>query len=74
MFNVRGFVSEHTRILGLRQKDNRKATLWVITACIKRKYASHNHNYLPKSIIEDILNDYGIDMTYHKAWRCRKKD
>ena len=34
---------------------------------------SHNHNYLPKSIIEDILNNYGIEMSYHKAWRCKEK-
>ena len=33
----------------------------------------YNHNYLPKIIIEDILNDYGTEMNYHKAWRCRKK-
>ena len=34
---------------------------------------SYNHNYLPKSIIEDISNDYGIEINYHKAWRCREK-
>ena len=33
---------------------------------------SHNHNYLPKSIIEDISHDYSIKMSYHKAWRCRE--
>ena len=47
MFEVRRFVSEHTYTLALRQKDNRQAALWVIGACIKRKYMSHNYNYLP---------------------------
>ena len=34
---------------------------------------SHNHNYFPKSIIEDIFHDYGIEMSYHKAWRYKEK-
>ena len=55
MFEVRVFVSEHTCTLALRQKDNRYATPWVIGACIRRKYMSYNHNYLPKSIIQDIF-------------------
>ena len=33
---------------------------------------SYNHNYLPKLIIEYISHDYGIEMSYHKAWRCRE--
>ena len=34
---------------------------------------SRNHNYVLKSIIEDISHDYGIEMNYHKAWRCKAK-
>ena len=33
----------------------------------------HNHNYLPKTITEEISHDYGIEMSYHKAWKCREK-
>ena len=37
------------------------------------KYMSHNYNYPPKSIIEDISNDYGIEVNYQKAWWCREQ-
>ena len=67
IFEVQRFVYEHTCTLALRQKDNQQAAPWIIRACIKRKYMSHNHNYLPKSIIEDILNNYGFKINYHKA-------
>ena len=73
MFEAQRFVSKHTCILALRQKNNRQASPWVIGESIKRKYISHNHNYLLKSIIEDISNNYGIEVNYHNAWRCRKK-
>ncbi|XP_062075711.1 uncharacterized protein LOC133779824 [Humulus lupulus] len=29
---------------------------------------------MENNIREDIKNDYGIDLTYGKAWRCREKD
>ena len=67
MFDAQVFVFEHTYTLALRHKDNRQAAPWVIGVCIRRKYMSHNHNYLPKSIIEDISHDYGIEMSYHMA-------
>ena len=66
-------MSKHTCTLVLRQKDNRQEAPWVIRECIKRKYMSYNHNYLPKIIIEDISNNYGIEMNYLKVWRCREK-
>ena len=65
MFKVQRFVSEHAYTSVLRKKD--------IGACIKRKYMNHNYNYLPKLIIETISHDYGIEMNYHKVWRCKEK-
>ena len=57
MFEIWKYIFEHTCTLALRQKDNRQAVPWVIRACIKRKYINHIHNFLPRSIIEDISND-----------------
>ena len=73
MIEVWVFVFKHTCTLALRQKDNRQVAPWVIGTYIKRKYMSHNHNYLSKPKIEDIYHDYDIEMSYHKAWRCREK-
>lgn len=73
MFEIRRFVDAHSCSLEIRHKDNRQAAPWVIGHCIKRKYTSHEPNYLPRSIISDFVRDYGINMSYEKAWRCREK-
>ena len=73
MFEIRRFVEEHTCSLELRHKDNRQAAPWVIGHCIKSKYSGQEPNYLPRSIMSDMVKEYGINMTYQKAWRCREK-
>lgn len=73
MFEVRKFVHEHTCSIVMRHQDNRQATSWVIGECIKSKFQDHHHDHLPKKIIEDMQTNYGINMSYHKAWRSREK-
>ena len=64
MFEIRRFVEEHTCSLELRHKDNRQAAPWVIGHCIKSKYSGQEPNYLPRSIMSDMVKEYGINMTY----------
>ena len=74
IFEVRRDVPEYTYSLAITHKDNRQAAPWVIGHCIKRKYTNPaNPNYAPRSIIDDFSKDFGINMTYEKAWRCREK-
>ena len=73
MFEVRRFVSKHTCTLALSQQDNRQTAPWVIKASIRRKYMSHNYNYLPKSIIEDISHEYDIERVTIRLGGERKK-
>ncbi|XP_060961033.1 uncharacterized protein LOC133031529 [Cannabis sativa] len=46
---------------------------WVIGHIIKNKYTSDGSNYKAKDIQRDMFDEYGIKMSYEKAWRCREK-
>ena len=63
----------HTCSLDVRHRDHRQAAPWLIGYCIKDMYTRPDPTYKPRAIIEDMRRDYGFEMTYDKAWRCREK-
>ncbi|XP_062100885.1 uncharacterized protein LOC133806813 [Humulus lupulus] len=73
MFEITRFTNKHTCSLDLRHKGHRQAAPWVIGHCIKKKYQTGSNAYMANNIREDIKNDYGIELSYGKAWRCREK-
>ncbi|XP_060974246.1 uncharacterized protein LOC133039378 [Cannabis sativa] len=73
MFEVTVFHNEHTCNLDSRHSDHRQAAPWVIGHIIKNKYTSDGSNYKAKDIQGDMFDEYGIKMSYEKAWRCREK-
>ncbi|KAM6564784.1 hypothetical protein CsatB_024782 [Cannabis sativa] len=73
MFEVTVFHNEHTCNLDSRHSDHRQAAPWVIGHIIKNKYTSDGSNYKAKDIQRDMFDEYGIKMSYEKAWRCREK-
>ncbi|XP_062085382.1 uncharacterized protein LOC133791471 [Humulus lupulus] len=73
MFEVTVFHNEHTCNLNSRNSDHRQAAPWVIGRIIKEKYTSVGTKYMAKDIQSDMFKDYGIKISYEKAWRCREK-
>ncbi|XP_062112586.1 uncharacterized protein LOC133823751 [Humulus lupulus] len=73
MFEVTVFHNEHTCNLDSRNSDHRQAALWVIGHIIKEKYTSDGTKYMEKDIQRDMFKEYGIKISYEKAWRCREK-
>lgn len=39
----------------------------------RNKYADSESEYTPANIICDMKKDYGVDLTYMKAWRLKQK-
>ena len=72
-FEVTVFHNEHTCNLNARQSDHRQAAPWVVGHLIKGKYTQDGTKYKAKDIQRDMFHDYGIQMSYLKAWRCREK-
>ncbi|XP_060967372.1 uncharacterized protein LOC133035544 [Cannabis sativa] len=46
---------------------------WVVGHLIKNKFKSDGTKYKAKDIQRDMFREYGIKMSYEKAWRCREK-
>ncbi|XP_060960983.1 uncharacterized protein LOC133031490 [Cannabis sativa] len=73
MFEVTVFHNEHTCSLDSIHADNRQAAPWAVGHLIKNKFKSDGTKYKAKDIQRDMFQEYGIKMSYEKAWRCREK-
>ncbi|KAA0047352.1 MuDRA-like transposase [Cucumis melo var. makuwa] len=49
-----------------------QAKSWVVGELIKSKFKGPGRVYKPRDIIEDMRQDYDINMSYEKAWRARE--
>ena len=52
--------------------NHHHATTSMIADCIKSKYSSLKTVYTPTDIIRDMQKDYGISISYIKAWRSKE--
>lgn len=73
MFIVRRFYSIHTCSLDLVLGDHRQATSVVVGECVKSKFLDPKRVYTPNDIISDMMENYGVSVSYEKAWRSREK-
>ncbi|XP_062113898.1 uncharacterized protein LOC133824895 [Humulus lupulus] len=72
MFIVRKYVPTHTCSLDVKG-DHRQASSRVIGECIKSKYKLLGEtSYSPYDIIRDMKDEYGVSISYEKAWRARE--
>ena len=62
----------HSCSLEFLNRDHRQAKSWVVGELIKSKFKGPGRIYKPRDIIEDMRQDYGINMSYEKAWRARE--
>ena len=66
-------VSEcHTCSLEMRTGNHQQAKSWVIGHLIKSKYDQVGRTYRPRDIIEDVRRDYGVNISYGRAYRARE--
>ncbi|XP_060200535.1 uncharacterized protein LOC132628787 [Lycium barbarum] len=74
MFRVRSFHDELTCPLKDKVYSQRQATSWLIGASVaKPKIVNHKRKYTPGDIVDDVKNEYGVDVSYIMAWRAREK-
>ncbi|XP_038713386.1 uncharacterized protein LOC120007256 [Tripterygium wilfordii] len=72
LFKVTKFNDIHTCSLDYLNGDHRQASGKVIGDCIKGKYDGVGRSYRPKDIIQDVRTEFGVNITYDKAWRSRE--
>ncbi|KAL0533765.1 hypothetical protein IC582_027810 [Cucumis melo] len=72
IFKIKKYVKVHSCSLEFLNRDHRQAKSWVVGELIKSKFKGPGRIYKPRDIIEDMRQDYGINMRYEKAWRARE--
>ncbi|XP_019254886.1 PREDICTED: uncharacterized protein LOC109233461 [Nicotiana attenuata] len=73
LFKVRKFNDVHTCSIEEILSKQRHATSEIVGGMIRNKYANAESEYTPADIMRDIKKDYGVDLTYMKAWRAKQK-
>ncbi|KAL0556499.1 hypothetical protein IC582_005013 [Cucumis melo] len=72
IFKIKKYVKVHSCSLEFLNRDHKQAKSWVVGELIKSKFKGPGRIYKPRDIIEDTRQDYGINMSYEKAWRARE--
>jgi hypothetical protein len=73
MFKVRYIKNDHICSNNIILGDHRQATSSTVGEFIMYKYISTKTTYTPSDIMNDMMNAYGVSMSYEKAWRSKEK-
>nr|XP_028964814.1 PKS-NRPS hybrid synthetase CHGG_01239-like [Malus domestica] len=71
-FKVRKYVTMHSCSLDVINRHHRQVSSSLIGQCIKSKYEGVSRVHRPRDIIEDMLKDMGVSISYVKAWRAKE--
>ncbi|KAA0037924.1 MuDRA-like transposase [Cucumis melo var. makuwa] len=72
IFKIKKYVKVHSCSLEFLNRHHRQAKSWAVGELIKSKFKGAGRLYKPRDIIEDMRQDYDINMSYEKAWRARE--
>ncbi|XP_022849788.1 uncharacterized protein LOC111371851 [Olea europaea var. sylvestris] len=73
IFTIREYIPEHTCSLDVRRNAQIHAMSAVIGLHIMRRLDDANQSYVPAGIIRDMEREFGVRITYNKAWRAKEK-
>ncbi|XP_038888366.1 uncharacterized protein LOC120078210 [Benincasa hispida] len=72
IFKITKYMRSHTCSIGILNHDHKQATTTVVGELIKDKFTGIGRVYKPRHIIEDMKKEYGVNISYDKAWRARE--
>ncbi|XP_060965394.1 uncharacterized protein LOC115720472 [Cannabis sativa] len=73
MFIIRKIEHTHTCSLDITSGDHPQATSNLVGKVIKNKFVNSKRDYTPTEIVDDMVDDYSVSISYQKAWRAREK-
>lgn len=73
MFRIRMFNVDHTCPLKDRVYSQRQITSNLVEGIVKPKLEDHKSKYTASNVKKDMKIDFGINITYTKAWRAKEK-
>ncbi|XP_052172298.1 uncharacterized protein LOC127788228 [Diospyros lotus] len=72
-WTVRKYVNTHSCSSSIMCRDHCQAKSRIIGSYIKSSFDDVKRIYKPKNIVHDIRKDFGVNISYEKAWRSREK-
>ncbi|XP_038902318.1 uncharacterized protein LOC120088954 [Benincasa hispida] len=72
IFKITKHIRSHTCSIGILNHDHRQATAAVVGELIKDKFTGIGCVYKPCHIVKDMRKEYGVNISYDKAWRARE--
>ena len=72
MFQIVKYYSTHTCQLDMVSYDTWHVSSWLIDESIRETYQGVGCEYRPRDIIQNIRKQYGVEISYEKAWRARE--
>ncbi|XP_059309949.1 uncharacterized protein LOC132061095 [Lycium ferocissimum] len=73
MFKIREFVDKHTCPLKDTVYYFNQASSGFVAGIIKPKITNYKRKYTPRDIIDDVINEFGVEVSYMKAYRAKEK-
>jgi hypothetical protein len=70
---VREFVDSHTCSSNVLMVDHRQANSEFVSECIMHKLTNMKRVYTPGDIVEDMMTEFNVSISYHKAWRSKER-
>ncbi|XP_062116682.1 uncharacterized protein LOC133830674 [Humulus lupulus] len=67
-FRVIKYHKQHKCSLNHKKIENRQKSAKVISNYFKEEFCDPSSTYRPRQIIRDMRDDYGVGVTYNKAW------
>ena len=72
IIKIKMYVKVHSCSIEFLNRDHRQAKSWVVRELIKSKFKGIGRLYKPRDIIEDMGQEYDINMSYEKAHRAKE--
>ncbi|XP_052209194.1 uncharacterized protein LOC127812712 [Diospyros lotus] len=72
-WTVRKYVNTHSCSSSIMRRDHCQAKSRIIGSYIKTNFKNVKCIYKPKNIVNDIHKDFGVNISYDKAWKSREQ-
>ncbi|KAK4363245.1 hypothetical protein RND71_018486 [Anisodus tanguticus] len=73
MFKVKEFVEEHTCPLKDKVFSQHQASSGFIAVVIKPIISNYKRKYMPRDIVDDVRNEFDVEVSYINVWRAKEK-
>ncbi|XP_060210746.1 uncharacterized protein LOC132637711 [Lycium barbarum] len=73
MFKIKEFVDKHTCPLKDKGYSCNQASSGFVVDIIKPKITNYKRKYTPRDIIDDVINEFGVEVSYMKAYRAKER-